>query len=116
MSQALLIGGEGLKKKWNRTTGFLWHKKTKTRKGHPACVFVKNRRQYKFFCFTHSPTTDGSANKKLKRNIDRADFQDCYVRPAMQIDMQKNFEKPYVKYRIHEDDLPMIRNLRNQKK
>ena len=59
--KTFFVGGEELKKKWNRTTGFLWHKKTKTRKGHPAYVFAKNRRQYKFFCFTHSPKTDGSA-------------------------------------------------------
>lgn len=72
--------------KWNRAHEFQWHKKTKSRKGHPAYVFGKNNSQYKFFCFTHSKITDGADNRKLKHNIDWSDSEDCYIRPVMQID------------------------------
>lgn len=98
-------------RKWNRRHEFQWHKATKSRKGHPSYITESSGKFYRFFCFTHSPTTDGQKNVKLKHNIDPKENRDCYVRPIRQTDLSENFELPYIRYRLHQDDLSKIKNL-----
>ena len=91
-------------RKWNRVHQMKWHKKTQTRKGHPSYVFGSSGKRYRFFCFTHSESTDGKENIRLKHNI-----------PIPQVDSHDNFEPPKKLYRIHEEDMPLIRSLRKKK-
>lgn len=103
------------KQYWNRRHEFQWHKKTKTRKGHPSYIFGSSKNRYKFVCFTHSSTTDGKENIKLKHNIASDETEDCYVRPVAMVDRVSNFEKPLKKYRIHKEDAFIIKELKKQK-
>lgn len=98
-------------RKWNRRHEFQWHKETKTRKGHPSYIIESCGKYNRFFCFTHSPTTEGIENIKLKHNINPRDPEDCYVRPVLQTDKPENFEIPWVKYRLHKDDLLTVKKL-----
>lgn len=102
-------------KKWNRVHQMKWHKKTQTRKGHPSYVFGSSGKRYRFFCFTHSESTDGKENIRLKYNIAPDETEDCYVRPIPQVDSHDNFEPPKKLYRIHEEDMSLIRSLRKKK-
>ncbi len=103
-------------RKWNRRHEFQWHKATKSRKGHPSYITESSGTRFRFFCFTHSPSTDGEQNIKLKHNIDPKEVRDCYVRPVRQIDTVYSFEPAKIKYRIHEEDKPLIQRLRKEKR
>ena len=92
-------------KKWNRVHQMKWHKKTRTRKGHPSYVFGSSGKKYRFFCFTHSESTDGKENIRLKHNIAPDETEDSH----------DNFEPPKKLYRIHAEDMPLIRSLRKKK-
>ena len=98
------------KKKWNRAHGFQWHKATKSTKGHPAYVYQRSKYKNKYLVFTHSPTTNGEENVKLKYNIDPEEKdRNTYVRKKSFVDDRINFEKVNKKYRIHSDDLNTIK-------
>lgn len=78
-------------------------KKTESRKGHPSYIFGSSGKKFSFFCFTHSDTTDGAENIKLKHNIDKNDNRDCYIRPVAQVDNGDNFEPARKKYELHKE-------------
>lgn len=102
-------------RKWNRRHEFQWHKATKSRKGHPSYITESSGKLYRFFCFTHSPTTDGQKNVKLKHNIDPKENRDCYVRPTQMVEKNENFVPARVKYRFHDEDKSLIQRLRHKK-
>lgn len=99
------------KRRWNRRHEFQWHKKTESRKGHPSYIFGSSGKKFRFFCFTHSDTTDGAENIKLKHNIDKNDNRDCYIRPVAQVDNRDNFEPARKKYELHKEDKSLIAKL-----
>lgn len=105
----------GNQRRWNHTHEFQWKKPTKSKKGHPAYVFAKSGDNRKHFVFTHSPTTDGEDNIKLKHNIDPCECgRDTYMRPRAYISKKDSFEPSKKPYRIHDDDLHIIKKYKNK--
>ena len=95
-------------RKWNRKHEFKQKKKTKSTKSHPAFIFGSRGTQRRFMIFTHSKTTDGTANVKMKYNIDPSDPSEIYMRPFHFIGKDTDFENPNKKYRIHKDDMSTV--------
>lgn len=105
------------KKKWNRTHLFVKEDKSKSNykndpKEHPGYVFEQSKTHYKAITFTHHPTTNGRANRKLNYNIDPNGVGDSYgvryTAPRPKSDF-KPADKPY---RIHKDDYSIIKDLK----
>lgn len=90
------------KRKWNRAHEFSKRKKTKSTSGHPAYVYGKSGRQRKYLAFTHSPTTHGVKNEKLKANIDGSD-EPCYLRTIPLYAKDTDFEKGKFGYAFHSE-------------
>lgn len=78
-------------RKWNRAHEFSKRKPTKSTSGHPAFIYGKSGRQRKYLAFTHSPSTNGVQNKKLKVNIDGSN-EDCYLRTIPLYAKDNDFE------------------------
>lgn len=89
-------------KKWNRAHEFTKRKPTKTTSGHPAYIYGKSGRQRKYLAFTHSPTTKGNANVKLKVNIDGSS-DDCYLRTQPLYAKDGDFENGDYGYRLRSE-------------
>lgn len=89
-------------KKWNRAHEFSKRKPTKTTSGHPAYIYGKSGRQRKYLAFTHSPTTKGKANVKLKANIDGSK-DDCYLRTQPLYAFDNDFENGDFGYRFRSE-------------
>lgn len=96
------------KDKWNRRHEFKWKKKTKSTKGHPAYIFESRKNHRRFMIFTHSKTTNGTENVKMKHNIDPSDSSEIYMRPFSFVGKDTDFENADRKYRIHKDDMPTV--------
>ena len=104
------------KSKWNRAHEFSKRKPTKSTKGHPAYIFAKNGRVRKYFAFTHSATTDGKDNIRLKKNIDITDKKDCYIRQIPLQARDDEFEKPSKEYKFRtKADAELVKALQKQK-
>ncbi len=58
--------------------------------------------------FTHSKTTNGIRNVKMKHNIDPSDSSEIYMRPFHFVGKDIDFENPNKKYRIHKEDMPTV--------
>jgi hypothetical protein len=109
-------------RKWNRTHYFVNEKKTggsdREKKEHPALIFEKSGNQLKPIVFTHSETTDGKQNVRLKFNVDPDDSKPCYAVPYRAPRRSSEFQPPKKNYRIHKDDYETVKTLRirNKKK
>lgn len=98
------------KKKWNRCHEFQWHKRTKSRNGHPAFIYARSGDKYRYLLFTHSSQTDGKQNEKLKHNIDPLETdKDSYLRPKHFVSHKDDFDPPKKKFYIHQDDLGTVK-------
>ncbi len=86
-------------KKWNREHKFSKRKPTKSTPGHPAYIYGKSGRQRKYLAFTHSKTTNGQKNEKLKVNIDGSD-EPCYLRTTPLYAEIDQFEDPFKEYKL----------------
>lgn len=86
-------------RKWNRAHEFSKRKPTKTTSGHPAYVYGKSGRQRKYLAFTHSETTKGLNNEKLKVNIDGSE-EPCYLRTIPLYATVEQFEIPTKEYKL----------------
>ena len=109
------------KRKWNRVGFFQQEKKPKGTKGeqreHPAWIFGQSGSQYKSIVFTSNATTAGKDNVKLKHNVDPDSKEPCYGVPYRGVRMASEFQPPKKKYRIHKDDVPVVKVLKaGQKK
>lgn len=89
-------------RKWNRAHEFSKRKPTKSTSGHPAYVYGKSGRQRKYLAFTHSETTKGEKNEKLKVNIDGSD-EPCYLRTTPLIAKDTDFEQEKYDYALRSD-------------
>lgn len=97
-------------KKWNRRHEWRLHNHSgKDRKKHPAYVFAASANKRKFLCFTHSASTNGKNNIKLRHNVEPADLRDCYLVPRSMIDQDSNLEMTNRKFRIHPEDLETVK-------
>lgn len=81
----------------------------KDQKKHPAYVFAASTNKRKFLCFTHSASTNGIANVKLRHNVEPSDPRDCYIVPRSMIEKDANLETMSRKFRIHSDDLETVK-------
>ena len=63
--------------------------------------------------FTHSKTTGGTKNVEMKHNIDPSDSSKIYMRPFYFVGKAIDFEDPNKKYRIHKEDMPLVRKYKN---
>ena len=88
------------RRKWNRAHEFSVRKATKSTDKHPAYIYGKSGIVYKYLAFTHSKTTNGKKNEKLKKNIDKDDERDCYMRTTPLISKRSDFDKPNKKYEL----------------
>lgn len=107
-------------RKWNRTHYFQNEKKPSGTKGeheeHPALIFEQSGNYVKPIVFTHSATTKGRSNVKLKHNVDPDDLKDCYAVPYRGPRLRADFQSPKKNYRIHKDDSETVRRLRSEHK
>lgn len=99
-------------KKWNRAHEWRLHNhsgENKTR--HPAFVYGKNKNRRRFLCFTHSETTKGSPNVKLKHNVEPTDPRDCYLVPRPMTDDISHLDTvPKDRFfRIHAEDKETVK-------
>lgn len=90
------------KGKWNRTHEFSKRKATKSTSGHPAFIYGKSGRKRKYLAFTHSETTKGVKNEKLKVNIDGSS-DSCYLRTVPLYAKDTDFEKGKFDYAFRSD-------------
>ena len=99
------------KNKWNRAHEFKEKKSTRRAVGHPVYIYGKRGRNYKYLTFTHKPETGKEADyERLNHNINPKEFgKDTYVKKKYGISVSSSFDPPDHKYRIHEDDLPIIK-------
>lgn len=79
-------------RKWNRAHEFSKRKPTNSTSGHPAFIYGKSGRQRKYLAFTHSATTKGVKNEKLKVNIDGSN-EPCYLRTVTLYAKDDDFQK-----------------------
>ena len=87
------------RKKWNRAHEFSKRKRTKSTSSHPAFIYGKFGRQRKYLAFTHSPTTKGLKNEKLKVNIDGSN-EPCYLRTTPLYAKDNEFENGPFNYAL----------------
>ncbi|MBQ7906802.1 MAG: hypothetical protein IJ309_02380 [Clostridia bacterium] len=106
-----------ISKKWHRVHFFQNEKKNKNKFGglepeHPVLVFRQSGQWYKVIPFTKHPTTDGKQNVPLIHNVDpeNKSFK-SYAVPYRAPRKVNDFQAPKKKYRIHKDDLPVIKAL-----
>ncbi len=81
-------------------------------------IFGKSGDYVKPIVFTHSSTTKGISNVKLKHNVDPDDFSDCYAVPYRGVHKASDFKPPKKNYRIHPEDARTVKQLKsiNKKK
>ena len=104
------------KRKWNRTSKFKRKESNDRKVGHPVLVFKTSGNDYKYLTFTHKPV-EGEENNfvKLKFNINENEVgKDSYVKRRADISPSRKFRNPDVKYRIHDDDKELIKQLKKQ--
>ncbi len=96
-------------KKWNREHKFSKRKSTKSTPGHPAYIYGKSGRQRKYLAFTHSKTTNGQKNEKLKVNIDGSD-EPCYLRTTPLYANDDDFELGKFNYKLRSNyDIELVK-------
>ena len=84
---------------------------------HPALIFEQSKTHYKAIHFTSHRTTKGIENVKLKYNIDPDERKrSTYAVPYKEPQSQWKYQKPDKNYRIHKEDLPIIKKMKNRKK
>ena len=99
-------------RKWNRRHEWRLHNHSgQDKKKHPAYVFAASANKRKFLCFTHSASTNGIANVRLKHNVEPADPKDCYIVPRSMTEDISHLE-PVPKnrcFRIHPEDQETVK-------
>lgn len=97
-------------KPWKSVNKFMKRKHSHTDQGHPAWVYRKRGRVYKYLSFTHKPEKDKPDQyERLNYNIDPQDDRECYVNKKYSITQKTAFEEPIKKYRIHDKDKDTIK-------
>ena len=97
-------------KKWNRRHEWRLHNQSgHDTKKHPAYVYGKYKNRRRFLCFTHSETTNGQPNVKLKHNVEPTDARDCYLVPRAMFDDESHLESTLRIFRIHPEDKETVR-------
>ena len=98
-------------RKWNRRNYFQRQKSNRSRVGHPVLVYGESGRLRKYLLFTHTkPPGKEKDFEDLTHSID-PDEKDkiSYVYKRFRVSEQSSLQAPIKKYRIHEDDLPIVR-------
>ena len=80
--------------------------------GHPSYIYARRGRVYKYLLFTHKPP-EGEEDKfeLLNHNIDpeKDGFEPSYVKKIYSISRDDSFVPPEKNYRIHDEDVPIIK-------
>lgn len=101
------------KKKIKRVKGFVMNRKT----GHVSYAFKQEDKNVNSLGFTHNGK-DIASKKKLKYNINPNDETDCYVKTNIEKQKYNTYRQneKFHNYRIHSDDLILIKMLMNENK
>lgn len=99
------------KVKWNRSHEFKRKQSSRRTVGHPVFVYGKRGRNYKYLTFTHTPEAGKEDQyEKLNHNIDPNELEaPTYVKKKYDVSVDRKFISPDKKYRIHSDDVPIIK-------
>ena len=72
--------------------------------------------EYKYIGLTHSPTTHGKRNIRLRVNPNPKDFRKSYARPFCRTDKIKDFSKKKLRgWKISKRDRTRIRKIKRVK-
>ena len=97
-------------RKWNKINEWGIHNHSgHDHAKHPAHIYKKSGNHRKFLCFTHSKTTNGKENVKLKKNVDPLDSRDCYLVPRYFIGHQTQLSPTNKKFRIAPEDRETVK-------
>lgn len=97
---------------WNRVHYFKRKKSNSKRVGHPVYVYKTSGRYSTCLVFTHSPEAGKEQYyERLKHNIDPNEdgVRNSYVKTKPETTRSDSLLDPDRKYRIHRDDMPLIR-------
>lgn len=91
-------GKKGLKKDEFRKNN------SKKGMGHPAYIFEKVGKEYKYLGLTHSKITKNTRNIKLEQNPNPKDSRQSYVRPIAEKERTSKFGKILKDWRFSKKD------------
>ena len=104
-------------RKWNRTHFFQNEKKPENTKGvfkeHPAYIFAQSGELYRAIIFTRHPPEDKDVYLPLKHNIQEGKVDKSYGMRYRGPRHMSEFQPPKEKYRIHNDDLKTVKQLKS---
>ncbi len=103
---------------WNRVHYFKRKKSNATRVGHPVYVYKTSGKNSAYLIFIHSPEKGAEQYyERLKHNIDPEEDgkRFSYVKTKPEISRSDSLRDPDRKYRIHKDDLPIIRKYKKMR-
>lgn len=81
--------------------------------GHPSYIYAENTTEYKYIGITHSKSTHGLNNKKIRYNPNSKDSRTSYMRPFSTHDKKNKFKKKKLKgYKIHKADKKLIQRIK----
>ena len=72
--------------------------------GHPAYIYAKVGKEYKFIGITHSPITKDVENIKLDKNPNPEDKKTAYARPKAEKSKSNNFKAKEKGWRLSKKD------------
>jgi hypothetical protein len=79
--------------------------------GHPAYIYAKVGKKYKFIGLTHAELTKDIKNIPLDRNPDPNDKRKSYLRPKADSQNRSTFGKPLEGWRFGESDKPKVKKI-----
>lgn len=78
---------------------------------HPAYIFAKVGKNFKFLGLTHSDTTKGVKNIKLDKNPNPKDKKQAYIKPIKEKEMINKFNKKESDWKLSKSDKEKIKKL-----
>jgi hypothetical protein len=79
--------------------------------GHPAYIYAKVGKKYKFIGITHADITKGVSNIPLDRNPDPNDKRQSYLRPKADSQNRSTFGKRLEGWHFGESDKPKVKKV-----
>ena len=86
--------------KESKRNEFRKNKKT----GHPAYIYAKVGKEFKFIGITHSKITNGIENIKLDKNPNSEDKKTAYAKPQAEKEKIHRFKYKYNNWKLSKSD------------
>ena len=107
-----MSGKKKNQRNWKRAREFRYKKATKSTPRHPAYIFGKSKKSFKYLISTTEPHTHGVNNVPLKHNFDPEDSRPAYLRDGYFVDFDYKFEDVGdKKFRVDKEDLATVKRL-----